>query len=249
MAGCGASHPPWRPPSRSSAERRPRGVATHEGDWVREATRVGRAETRARVIAAADAVVKHADEGHHRRVQPSWLHGPTAILHLCADRDGERDGDLDLSSAENANGSQRDRAHRPARHGAGREPFRALPREPGLSRQSAVFYARIEYLLGRRPGLGHLLEAPGKLALRPGIPGFSRSAALTHQGRDAPPPPRTPKAAPPPPRRQGALPRRQSCPPDEPGLRTGRSGAVNRSLGLPKYCWSVRISLPGLVST
>jgi hypothetical protein len=72
-----------------------------------------------------------------------------------------------------------------------------------------LFYARIDYLLGRRADWITCSEATDKLQLPPGGPGLQSLCSLTHQGRDAPPPAKVaprpagtrvpPKAPPPPP--------------------------------------------------
>jgi hypothetical protein len=184
-------------------------VTTH-ADWMKEATRSWPGETRARVIAAADAVVKHADpkdtavEYNH--------HGFTArrkflVYALIATASGTET--WTFSSAENALGTSatvRIIQRGTAQAGSHSERFRENQVYLGSLR---LFYARIDYLLGRRPDWITCSEAAAKLALPEGAPGLQSLCSLTHQGRDAPAPQRVPpkpvgqvgpaKALPPPP--------------------------------------------------
>ncbi len=182
---------------------------TGHADWLKEATRIWPGETRARVIAAGEAVVRHADP---RDTTFEYnRHGFSArrrffIYALIATATGVET--WTFSSAENADGAsavvriiQRGTAH------AGRqsESFRENQVYLGSLR---LFYARIDYLLGRRPDWITCSEAPEKLALPRDNPGLQSLCSLTHQGRDAPPPPKVqarpakpaaPAAGPPPP--------------------------------------------------
>jgi hypothetical protein len=196
----------------------PAARVTNHADWLKEATRSWPGETRARVIAAADAVVKHADpkdtsvEYNH--------HGFTArrkflIYALIATATGTET--WTFSSAENERGASatvRIIQRGTAQAGSHSERFRENQVYLGSLR---LFYARIDYLLGRRPDWITCSEAQAKLALPEGAPGLQSLCSLTHQGRDAPPPARVaarpsgrmePAKAPPPP---------PELPPEEPG--------------------------------
>jgi hypothetical protein len=168
-------------------------VATH-ADWLKEATRVWPGETRSRVIAAADAVVKHADP-RDTTVEYN-RHGFTArrrffIYALIATAGGTET--WTFSSAENAQGASatvRIIQRGTARAGAQSESFRENQVYLGSLR---LFYARIDYLLGRRPDWIGCGEAIATLKLPEANPGLQSLCSLTHQGRDAPPPPPIPK--------------------------------------------------------
>jgi hypothetical protein len=168
-------------------------VQTH-ADWVREATRVWPGETRARVIAAADAVVKHADP-RDTAVEYN-RHGFTArrrflIYALIATASGTET--WTFSSAENTQGASatvRIIQRGTARAGSQSESFRENQVYVGSLR---LFYARIDYLLGRRPDWIPCSEAAARLELPEANAGLQSLCSLTHQGRDAPPPPLIPK--------------------------------------------------------
>jgi hypothetical protein len=185
-----------------------RRVATHE-EWLREATRVWPGETRARVIAAADAVVKHADP-RDTTVEYN-RHGFAArrkffIYALIASASGTET--WTFSSAENTQGASatvRIIQRGTAQAGSQSERFRENQVYLGSLR---LFYARVDYLLGRRPDWITCSQAQEKLDLPTGAPGLQSLCSLTHQGRDAPPPPKVapkptgasaPAAGPPPP--------------------------------------------------
>jgi hypothetical protein len=196
----------------------PAARVTNHADWLKEATRVWPGETRARVIAAADAVVKHADP---RDTSVEYNHhGFTArrkflVYAVIATASGTET--WTFSAAENERGASstvRIIQRGTAQAGSHSERFRENQVYLGSLR---LFYARIDYLLGRRPDWITCAEAPGKLALPDGAPGLQSLCSLTHQGRDSPPPPKVPpkpaagagsnKAPPPPP----------EMPPEEPG--------------------------------
>jgi hypothetical protein len=164
---------------------------TDHADWLKEATRVWPGETRARVIAAAEAVVKHADprdtavEYNHRGFTARRRF---AIYALIASASGTET--WTFSSAENevgASATVRIIQRGTAQAGSRSESFRENQVYVGSLR---LFYARIDYLLGRRPDWIACSDAVGKLALPAGNPGLQSLCSLTHQGRDAPPPPR-----------------------------------------------------------
>ncbi len=183
-------------------------VATHE-EWLREATRIWPGESRARVIAAAEAVLKHADP-RDTAVEYNH-HGFTArrrffIYALIATASGTET--WTFTSAENEQGASatvRIIQRGTAQAGGHSERFRENQVYLGSLR---LFYARIDYLLGRRPDWITCSEAVDKLGLPPAAPGLQSLCSLTHQGRDAPPPARVaprpagtrpPAKAPPPP--------------------------------------------------
>jgi hypothetical protein len=188
----------------------PASRVTNHAEWLNEATRVWPGETRARVIAAAEAVVKHADP-RDTTVEYN-RHGFSArrrffIYAVIATASGTET--WTFSSAENTEGAsatvriiQRGTAHA----GSSSERFRENQVYLGSLR---LFYARIDYLLGRRADWITCAEAQAKLALPTSSPGLQSLCSLTHQGRDAPPPakvapkptaaPVTPRGPPPPP--------------------------------------------------
>jgi hypothetical protein len=175
----------------------PAARVTNHADWLKEATRTWPGETRGRIIAAADAVVKHADP---RDTQVEYNHhGFTArrkflIYALIATATGTET--WTFSSAENEKGASatvRIIQRGTAQAGSHSERFRENQVYLGSLR---LFYARIDYLLGRRPDWITCSDAPQKLALPEGAPGLQSLCSLTHQGRDAPPPPRVPPKPP-----------------------------------------------------
>jgi hypothetical protein len=185
---------------------------TDHADWLKEATRMWPGETRARVIAAAEAVVKHADP---RDTAVEYNHrGFTArrkfvIYALIASASGTET--WTFSSAENEMGASatvRIIQRGTAQAGSRSESFRENQVYIGSLR---LFYARIDYLLGRRPDWVACSEAVAKLSLPAGDPGLQSLCSLTHQGREAPPPAKT-KA------RSGAQPARPTGPPAPPDL-------------------------------
>jgi hypothetical protein len=185
-----------------------RRVASHD-EWLREATRVWPGETRARVIAAAERVVKHADP-RDTTIEYN-RHGFSArrrffVYALIASASGTET--WTFSSAENAMGASatvRIIQRGTAQAGSQSERFRENQVYLGSLR---LFYARIDYLLGRRPDWVRCADAVERLDLPAAAPGLQSLCSLTHQGRDAPPPPMAPpkpagasapKAGPPPP--------------------------------------------------
>jgi hypothetical protein len=165
-------------------------VVNH-ADWLNEATRTWPGETRARVIAAGEAVVRHADP---RDTSFEYnRHGFSArrrffIYALIATASGMET--WTFSSAESAEGASavvRIIQRGTAQAGRQSERFRENQVYVGSLR---LFYARIDYLLGKRPDWITCSEAPEKLALPRDNPGLQSLCSLTHQGRDAPPPAR-----------------------------------------------------------
>ncbi len=162
---------------------------TSHADWMREATRVWPGETKARVIAAAEAVIKHSDP---RDIQVEYSRqGFVArrkffIYAVIATADGE--DRWTFHAAENAEGTSASvRLIQRGTATAGRvsERFRENQVYVGTLR---LFYARIDYLLGRRADWIPCRDAVAKLSLPAEAPGLQGLCSLTHQGADAPPP-------------------------------------------------------------
>jgi hypothetical protein len=167
---------------------RPERTTTH-ADWMREATRVWPGETKARVIAAAEAVLKQADP---RDTQLEYSkQGFVArrkffIYALIATVDGEDRWTFHASeNAEGASASVRIVERGTAVAGRTSERFRENQVYVGSFR---LFWARVEHLLGRRPDWIRCSEAVAKLNLPAEAPGLQALCSLTHQGADAPPP-------------------------------------------------------------
>jgi hypothetical protein len=162
---------------------------TDHAEWLREATRIWPGETRARIIAAAEAVLKHADP-RDTTVEYN-RHGFTArrrfsIYAVLATASGTES--WTFSSAENALGASatvRIIQRGTAQAGGYSERFRENQVYLGSLR---LFYARIDYLLGRRADWITCGEATAKLGLPAQNPGLQSLCSLTHQGRDAPAP-------------------------------------------------------------
>lgn len=196
----------------------PAARVTSHADWLKEATRVWPGETRARIIAAADAVVKHADP---RDTSVEYnRHGFTArrkflIYALIATASGTET--WTFSSAENelgASATVRIIQRGTAQAGSQSERFRENQVYLGSLR---LFYARIDYLLGKRADWITCTDAPKMLALPADAPGLQSLCSLTHQGRDGPPPPKVPAKAPPPSGSAKAPPAPPELPPEENG--------------------------------
>jgi hypothetical protein len=178
---------------------RPERTTSHD-DWMREATRVWPGESKARVIAAAEAVVKHSDP---RDIQVEYSkQGFVArrkffIYAVLATANGEDRWTFHASeNSEGASASVRVIQRGAAQSGRFSERFRENQVYVGSFR---LFYARIEYLLGRREDWIKCSEAAARLALPSEAPGLQMLCSITHQGADAPPPAKVPpraKAAP-----------------------------------------------------
>lgn len=187
-------------------------VGSHD-DWLKEATRVWPGETRSRIIAAAESVIRQADP-RDTTVEYS-RNGFTArrrflIYAVIATASGTET--WTFSSAENEQGASaavRIIQRGTAQAGGQSERFRENQVYLGSLR---LFYARMDHLLGRRPDWITCSEAPAKLALPPGNPGLQSLCSATHQGRDAP----APSPVPPKPSSTKATPAGPPAPPSLP---------------------------------
>jgi hypothetical protein len=185
---------------------RPERTTSH-ADWMREATRIWPGETKARVIAAAEAVVKHSDP---RDIQVEYSkQGFVArrkffIYAVLATASGE--DRWTFHASENAEG-----ASASVRLIQFSERFRENQVYVGSLR---LFYARIDYLLGRREDWISCSQAVEKLRLPSEAPGLQALCSVTHQGADAPPPP---KPAP----KQKAVTEAKKGPPEPPTIAAG----------------------------
>jgi hypothetical protein len=193
---------------------RPERTTSH-ADWMREATRVWPGETKARVIAAGEAVVKHSDP---RDIQVEYSkQGFVArrkffIYAVLATADGEDRWTFHASeNADGASASVRIIQRGTAQSGRFSERFRENQVYVGSLR---LFYARIDYLLGRREDWVSCSQAVEKLRLPPQAPGLQALCSVTHQGADAPPPP---KPAP----KQKAVAEAKKGPPEPPQIAGG----------------------------
>jgi hypothetical protein len=166
---------------------------TNHADWLREATRVWPGESKARVIAAAEAVVKHSDP---RDIKVEYSkQGFVArrkffIYAVLAAVDGEDRWTFHASeNSEGASASVRVIQRGTAQSGRFGERFRENEVTVGSFR---LFYARVDYMLGRRPDWITCSEAPAKLGLPAEAPGLQALCSLTHQGADAAAPTKLP---------------------------------------------------------
>ncbi len=171
---------------------RPERTTSH-ADWLREATRTWPGETKARVIAAGEAVVKHADP---RDIQVEYSkQGFVArrkffIYAVLATADGEDRWTFHASeNSEGASASVRVIQRGTAQSGRFSERFRENQVYVGSFR---LFYARVDYLLGRRTDWISCSEAVVKLSLPAQAPGLQALCSITHQGADAPRPAKLP---------------------------------------------------------
>jgi hypothetical protein len=166
---------------------------TNHADWLKEATRRWQGESKARVIAAAEAVVKHSDP---RDITVEYNRSGFVarrkflIYAVIAAANGE--DRWNFMAAENSEGAsaavriiQRGTTHA----GQTSQRFRDNQTMVGSLR---LFYARIDFMLGKRPDWISCSEAAVKLGLPPEAPGLQSLCSITHQGADAPPPERLP---------------------------------------------------------
>ncbi|MGL5115144.1 MAG: hypothetical protein ACRC7C_07450 [Beijerinckiaceae bacterium] len=186
----------------------------NHADWLREATRVWPGETQARLIAAAEAVVRHADPADTTLEynKGGFLARRKFVIYaVIAAAVGEDRWTFAASeNTEGASASIRVIQRGTAISGSSSERFRDNQTDIGGFR---LFYARMEYLLGRRADWVNCQDAPAKLSVSAEKPGTDALCSLTLQSRDAPPPaklpPRpkagaaAPKGPPPPPVIQG----------------------------------------------
>ena len=167
---------------------RPERAANH-ADWLKEATRVWHGETKARVIAAAEAVVKHSDPSDIT-VEYSKA-GFSArrkffIYAVLATAEGEDRWSFSANeNTEGASASVRIIQRGTARAGNFSERFRDNQALVGSLR---LFYARVDYMLGKRADWITCSDAVAKLALPAEAPGLQSMCSITHQGADAAPP-------------------------------------------------------------
>ncbi len=162
---------------------------TSHAEWMREATRVWPGETKARVIAAAEAVVKHADPRDTKLEysrQGFVARRKFFYYAVIATVDGEDRWTYYASeNAEGASASVRLIQRGTATAGRVGERFRENQVYLGTLR---LFFARIDHLLGRREDWILCRDAVAKLSLPPEAPGLHGLCSLSHQGADAPPP-------------------------------------------------------------
>ncbi|KAA2241212.1 hypothetical protein [Salinarimonas soli] len=173
-------------------------VESH-GQWLAEATRTYAGETAPRVIAAAEAVLRHADPGDvtfDYRLGGFRAERKFLVYAVLAAAEGEDRWTFNASQSGRAVRASVFLTERARVHGTGgARQVNANRQQVGTFR---LFYARIDYLLGLRPDWVTCREAPGKLGLPPDAAGTQGLCGLTLQGRDAPPPsliPKMPKGA------------------------------------------------------
>lgn len=169
---------------------RPERASTH-ADWLREATRTYPGETKARLIAAAETAVKHADPGDTQLEysRQGFVARRRFFLYAVL-ASVEGDDRWTFHAAENAAGASASvRVIRRGSVSAGRgaERFRENQIYLGGLR---LFWARMDYLLGRRPDWIRCSEAAAKLALPHDAPGLDSLCGITHGGAEAAAPPR-----------------------------------------------------------
>jgi hypothetical protein len=188
----------------------------NHAEWLKEATRVWPGETQARLIAAAEAVVRHPDPADTtlEYSKAGFLARRKFVIYaVVAAAVGEDRWTFAASeNAEGASASLRVIQRGTAFSGSSSERFRDNQTDVGGMR---LFYARMEYLLGRRPDWVTCEQVSVKLSLPADRQGTDMLCGLTLQARDAPPPPKLPprpKVGAPPPKAPPAPP---SIQPDE----------------------------------
>jgi hypothetical protein len=163
-------------------------------DWEREATRVWEGETKARIIAAAEAVLRHSDPGDivfEYRAGGFLARRRFTVFAVLATASGEdRWNFAAAGNDEGASASVRLIHSGTARAGNVTQAFRDNQTLIGTFR---LFYARIDYMLGRRKDWVTCDAAPATLGLSTAEPGTDGLCGLTLQGRSAPPPVPLPK--------------------------------------------------------
>ncbi|MFM9974588.1 MAG: hypothetical protein ACKVON_08450 [Beijerinckiaceae bacterium] len=163
--------------------------AVNHADWLKESTRIWPGESKARVIAAAEAVVKHSDPGDISvEYNRSGFVARRKFFIYAVLATAEGEDRWTFSANENSEGASA--ALRVIQRGSTRsgnfsDRFRENQTFLGGFR---LFYARIDYLLGRRTDWVACKDAAAKLALPQDAPGLNTLCSLTHQGADQPPP-------------------------------------------------------------
>jgi hypothetical protein len=186
----------------------PEKIDSH-AEWLHETTRTWPGETQERLIAAAERVLKAADPEDVRfdygssgfRVIRPWL-----IYAVVASQEGR-----DTWSFRASETGSEARAFISFRQAVSEKVIVPLP-SPDFRRvyfgvatsahqaqQHSIgtyrlFFARMEYMLGKRKDWLHCIDAPHMLKLDPEAPGLEGLCGITFQGDETRPPPRVPKA-------------------------------------------------------
>jgi hypothetical protein len=183
--------------------------------WQAEAVRSWPGETRARLIAGAEAVLNHAaprrlsfeyTQNGFRALRRSTLYGGLVTAEL-SDR---------WRFAASANDAGAAATVRMVQHGTASAGTRSQSyREPNLAIGGfRLFYARLDYVLGRRADWVSCAAAAAALGLDPAAPGTGALCGLGTE--DGPPPPRLVAPAPVRPGTRGTGAARSPVPPDLP---------------------------------
>jgi hypothetical protein len=165
--------------------------STNHADWLKETTRSWNSENKARVIAAAEAVLKHSDPRDFTfEYAKSGFSARRKffIYAVLATAEGEDRWTFAASeNSEGASASVRIIQRGTATAGRVTERFRDNQTMIGTFR---LFYARLDYMLGKRPDWISCADAAKKLSLNPGAPGLQGLCSITHQANDHAPPAR-----------------------------------------------------------
>jgi hypothetical protein len=163
--------------------------STNHADWLKEATRSWNSETKARVIAAAEAVLKHSDSRDFTfEYSKSGFSARRRFFIYAVIATAEGEDRWTFAASENSEGasaSVRIIQRGTATAGRSTERFRDNQTMVGSFR---LFYARLDYLLGKRPDWVSCADAPKKLSLNPEAPGLQALCSITHQANDNAPP-------------------------------------------------------------
>ncbi len=163
--------------------------STNHADWLKEATRSWNGESKARVIAAAEAVLKHSD-----RQDFTFEYAKSGfsarrkffIYAVIATAEGEDRWTFAVSeNSEGASASVRIIQRGTATAGRATERFRDNQTMIGSFR---LFYARLDYMLGKRTDWIGCADAATKLSLNREAPGLQGLCSITHQANDNAPP-------------------------------------------------------------
>lgn len=155
---------------------------TSHADWEREATRFYPGESKARMIAAAEAVLRNSDPSDisfEYRASGFTARRKYFYYAVFASADGE--DRWSFYAGENRKGAKAtvylvDRMALRTVAGNGRS--RVNQRLIGTFR---LFYARMDYVLGRRSDWPTCQSAPADLAVRADQPGLDGLCSPTHQ--------------------------------------------------------------------
>lgn len=184
-------------------------IASH-ADWDRETARLYPGETRQRLIAAAETILNHSDPGDitfDYRGNGFSARRRYFLYAAIASVDGEDRWSFGVAEGAEAARARVTLVDSASLQGLGvSDRWRAPHRATGSYR---LFFARLDYMLGKRADWVDCASAPKALRLDPERPGIDGLCSLTHQGREAGPP----RSLGPPPPQPQTVPASRHAPP------------------------------------